>query len=159
MQDCSYLLQKKTLFIQNISTATVARAKRFKSRTLLQVDTENLKSECNFKKPLSIKISSTIHCKRPTSNDHSSFYIVYSPQTFKIRPKEKTHLKLQLKIEIPKHIEWSIGLLPPYSNKVSIENTEEIARIKDNFLFYIYLIKILIMILRLRNIKKLVIYF
>ena len=158
MQDCSYLLQKETLFIQNISTATVARAKRFKSRTLLQVDTENLKSECNFKKPLSIKISSTIHCKRPTSNDHSSFYIVYSPQTFKIRPKEKTHLKLQLKIEIPKHIEWSIGLLPPYSNKVSIENTEEIARIKDNFLFYIYLIKIL-MILRLRNIKKLIIYF
>ena len=86
---------------------------------------------------LSIKISSPIHCKRPTLNENSCFYFIYSPQTFKIRPKEKTHLnclRLQFKIEIPKHTEWSIGLLLSYSNKVSIENTEEIARIKDNFI-------------------------
>ena len=28
----------------------------------------------------------------------------------------------------------TIGLLPSYSNKLSIENTEEIARIKENFI-------------------------
>ena len=81
-----------------MSTATVTRVKTFKSRTVFQVDTENLKSECNFKIPLSIKISSTIHCKRPTLNGDSSFFIIYSPQTLKIRPKEKTHLNLQFKI-------------------------------------------------------------
>ena len=43
-------------------------------------------------------------------------------------------LNLQFKIEKPKHIEWTIGLLPSYSNKLSIENTEQIARIKDNFI-------------------------
>ena len=115
-------------------TMTTDRVKKFKSRTIFQVDVENLKSECNFKKPLLIKISSTIHCKRPILNDDSSFYIVYSPQTFNVRPKEKNLLNLQFKIEKPKHIEWTIGLLPSYSNKLSIENTEQIARIKDNFI-------------------------
>ena len=110
------------------------RVKKFKSRTVFQVDVENLKSESNIKKPLLIKILSTIHCKRPTLNDDSSFYIVYSSQTSKIRPKEKTSLNLQFEIEISKHIEWTIGLLPSYSNKLSTENTEQIARIKNNFI-------------------------
>ena len=74
-----------------MSTATVTRVKKIKSKTVFQVDTENLKSECSLKKPLSVKISSTIHCKRPTLNNDSSFCIIYSPQIFKIRPKEKTH--------------------------------------------------------------------
>ena len=79
------------------ATMTTHRVKKFKSRTVFQVDVENLKSESNFKKPLLIKILSTIHCKRPTLNDDS--------QTFKIRPKEKTSLNLQFEIEISKHIE------------------------------------------------------
>ena len=112
---------------------TTNRVKKFKSRTVFQVDVENLKSECNFKKLLLINISSIIHCKRPTLNDDWSFYIFCSPQTFKIRPKEKTLLNLQFKIEIAKQREWAIGLLPSYSNKL-IENTEQIARIKENFI-------------------------
>ena len=79
------------------ATMTTDRVKKFKSRTVFQVDVENLKSESNFKKPLLIKILSTIHCKRATLNDDS--------QTFKIRPKEKTSLNLQFEIEISKHIE------------------------------------------------------
>ena len=77
-----------------MSPATVTRVKKFKSRTVFQVDTENLKSECNFKKPLSVKILSAIHCKRPTLNDDLSFYIIYSPQTFKTPNKRKNSLKL-----------------------------------------------------------------
>ena len=72
-----------------MSPATVTRVKKFKSRTVFQVDTE-----CNFKKPLSIKILSAIHCKRPTLNDDLSFYIIYSPQTFKTPNKRKNSLKL-----------------------------------------------------------------
>ena len=119
-------------FIENISTATMTtnRVTKFKSRTVFQVDVENLKSECNFKKLLLIKISSIIHCKRPTLNDDWSFYFFCSPQTFKI---SLTLLNLQFKIEIAKQREWAIGLLPSYSNKL-IENTEQIARIKDNFI-------------------------
>ena len=63
LQDYTYLLQKKISFIENVGTATITtdRVKKFKSRTVFQVDVENLKSECNFKKLLVIKISSTIY--------------------------------------------------------------------------------------------------
>ena len=63
LQDYTYLSQKKISFIENVGTATITtdRVKKFKSRTVFQVDVENLKSECNFKKLLLIKISSTIY--------------------------------------------------------------------------------------------------
>ena len=60
-------------------------------------------------------------------------YII-SPRTFKIIPKENILLDLQFKIEIPKYIDWTIGLLPSYTRKLSIENSKEIARIKNNFI-------------------------
>ena len=113
---------------------TTARVTKFKPITVFHADVENLESNYNCKEPLLIKISSSIHCKRPTLNDDSSFYIIYSPRTFKIRPKENILLDLQFKIEIPKHIDWTIGLLPSYTRKLSIENSKEIARIKDNFI-------------------------
>ena len=52
----------------------------------------------------------------------------------KLDQKENILLDLQFKIEIPKHIDWTIGLLPSYTRKLSIENSKEIARIKDNFI-------------------------
>ena len=108
-----------------MSTATrmTARVTKFKLITVFHADVENLESNYNCKEPLLIKISSGIHCKRPTLNDDSSFYIIYSPRTFKIRPKENILLDLQFKIEIPKHIDWTTGLLPSYSRKLSIENS------------------------------------
>ena len=116
------------------ATMTTTRVTKFKPTTVFHADVENLESNYNCKEPLLIKISSSIHCKRPTINDNSSFYIIYSPRTFKIRPKENILLDLQFKIEIPKHIDWTIGLLPSYTRKLSIENSKEIARIKDNFI-------------------------
>ena len=117
-----------------MSTAIMTTATKFKPIMVFHADVENLESNYNCKEPLLIKISSSIHCKRPTLNDDSSFYIIYSPRTFKIRPKENILLDLQFKIEIPKHIDWTIGLLPSYTRKLSIENSKEIARIKDNFI-------------------------
>ena len=118
----------------NTKTMTTARVTKFKPITVFCADVENLESNYNCKEPLLIKISSSIHCKRPTLNDDSSFYVIYSPWTFKVRPKENILLDLQFKIEIPKHIDWTIGLLPSYTRKLSIENSKEIARIKDNFI-------------------------
>ena len=103
-----------------MSTATrmTARVTKFKLITVFHADVENLESNYNCKEPLLIKISSGIHCKRPTLNDDSSFYIIYSPRTFKIRPKENILLDLQFKIEIPKRIDWTIGQLPSYTRKL-----------------------------------------
>ena len=113
---------------------TTARVTKFKPITVFHADVENLESNYNCKEPLLIKISSSIHCKRPTLNDNSSFYVIYSPQTFKIRPNENILLDFQFKMEIPKHIDWTIGLLPSYNRKLSIENSKQIARIKDSFI-------------------------
>ena len=63
---------------------TTARVTKFKPITVFQADVENLESNYNFKEPLLIKISSSIHCKRPTLNNDLGFYIIYSPRTFKI---------------------------------------------------------------------------
>ena len=80
------------------ATMTTARVTKLKPITVFHADVENLESNYNCKEPLLIKISSGIHCKRPTLNDDSSFYIIYSPRTFKIRPKENILLELQFKI-------------------------------------------------------------
>ena len=110
------------------TTMMTARVTKFKPTLVFHADVENLESNHNCKEPLSI------HCKRPTLNDDSSFHIIYSPWTFKIRTKENISLDLQFQIEIPKHIDWTIGLLPSYIRKLSIENSKEIARIKGNFI-------------------------
>ena len=77
---------------------TTARVTKLKPITVFHADVENLDSNYNCKEPLLIKISWSIHCKRPTLNDNSSFHIIYSPRTFKIRPKENILLELQFKI-------------------------------------------------------------
>ena len=97
-----------------------ARVTKFKPITVFHADVENLESNYNCQETLLTKISSSIHCKSPTLNDDSSFYIIYSPRTSKIRPKENILLDLQFKIEIPKHIDWTTGLLPSYSRKLLI---------------------------------------
>ena len=78
---------------------TTAGVTKFKPITVFHADVENLESNYNCKETLLIKISSSIHCKRPTLNDDSSFYIIYSPRTSKIRPKENILLDLQLKLK------------------------------------------------------------
>ena len=77
---------------------TTARVTKLKPITVFHADVENLESNYDCKEPLLIKISWSIHCKRPTLNDNSSFHIIYSPRTFKIRPKENILLELQFKI-------------------------------------------------------------
>ena len=52
---------------------TTAGVTKFKPITVFHADVENLESNYNCKETLLIKISSSIHCKRPTLNDDSSF--------------------------------------------------------------------------------------
>ena len=108
---------------------------KFKKRTAFQFYIENLELyDHNTKQPLLIKVSSTTHCKKPSLNDDSSFYFIYSPYTFKLRTKESILLNLQFKPEIPKHIDWSIGVLPSYTGRLTIEISEEASWIKDDYI-------------------------
>ena len=66
--------------------------------------------------------------KKPKLNDYGSFYIIYSPEKIKLRPRDSAMLNLRLKVNLPNEIEAMIGLLPSFvSRKLSIENSNLIS--------------------------------
>ena len=66
--------------------------------------------------------------KRPKLSDSESFYILYSPEKLKPRPRGSTLLDLRLKLNSPKKIQAMIGLFPSFvSRKLSIENSNWIS--------------------------------
>ena len=61
--------------------------------------------------------------KKPKLRDDGSFYIIYSPEKIKLRPRDSAMLNLRLKVNLPNEIEAMIGLLPSFvSRKLSKEN-------------------------------------
>ena len=66
--------------------------------------------------------------KQPKLNDDGSFYIIYSPEKIKLRPRDSAMLNLRLKVNLPDGIEEMIGLLPSFvARKLSIENSNWIS--------------------------------
>ena len=66
--------------------------------------------------------------KRPKLSDSGSFYILYSPEKLKPRPKGSKLLDLRLKLNSPEKIQVMIGLFPSFvSRKLSIENSNWIS--------------------------------
>ena len=55
--------------------------------------------------------------KRPQLSDDGSFYIVYSPEKRKLRPKDSTLLNLRLKLSLPETIEAMVGLFPSFVSR------------------------------------------
>ena len=61
--------------------------------------------------------------KQPKLSTDENFYVVYSPETVKIKPCESKLLHLKTKINLPVGIEASIGLLLTYvARNLRIEN-------------------------------------
>ena len=66
--------------------------------------------------------------KKPKLSNDGSFYIIYSPEKIKLRPRDSAMLNLRLKVNLPNEIEAMIGLLPSFvSRKLSIENSNWIS--------------------------------
>ena len=66
--------------------------------------------------------------KKPKLSNDRSFYIIYSPEKIKLRPRDSAMLNLRLKVHLPDKIEAMIGLLPSFvSRKLSIENSNWIS--------------------------------
>ena len=65
--------------------------------------------------------------QQPKSNNNESFYIIYSPEKMKLRPRS-TMLNSRLKVNFPDRKEGMIGLLPSFvARKLSIENSNWIS--------------------------------
>ena len=74
--------------------------------------------------------------EKPKLKEDGSFYIIYSPEKLKLRPRNSAMLDLGLKVNLPEEIETIIGLLPSFvSRKLSIENSNWISnRRKDEII-------------------------
>ena len=60
---------------------------------------------------------------KPKLSNHGNFYIIYSPEKIKLRPRDSAILNFRLKVNLPDEIEAMIGLLPSFvSRKLSKEN-------------------------------------
>ena len=60
---------------------------------------------------LKVKISSYEDIKRPELNENGSFYIIYSPEKFKLRLRDSNFLNLKFKLKVPEKLEVHINLL------------------------------------------------
>ena len=61
---------------------------------------------------IEVKIGAYQDVKRPELNQNKSFYIIYSPETFTLRPRDSIFLDLKITVDAPERLEAWINLLP-----------------------------------------------
>ena len=96
---------------------------------MFQTDEEYEEYKTNKKfNAVNIEFITEPDIKRPKLSDDGSFYIIYSPEKLKLRPRGSTLLDLRLKLNLPEKIEAMFGLLPSFvSRKLSIEKSNWIS--------------------------------
>ena len=83
---------------------------------------------------LTVNFNSQVGIKQPNMTDKDKFQKVYSPEKFKLRPKDDIYLDLKFNIQTPETIEPWLNLLPSLKSLGShIENEDWVAnKTKDN---------------------------
>ena len=76
-------------------------------------------------KNLTINFNSYSGIKKPNITNKSHFYKIYSPEKFKLRPKDDIHLDLKLHVKKPDRIKPWLNLLPLLKGlQIYIENED-----------------------------------
>ena len=73
-----------------------------KSQNTKQENTSNMKT---YFENLTVNFNSYVGIKQPDKTDKGRFYKVYSPEKFKLRPRDDIHLNLKFSIQTPERIE------------------------------------------------------
>ena len=74
---------------------------------------------------LTVNFNSYIGIKQPNMTDKDKFYKVYSPEKFKLRPRDDIYLDLKFDIQTPETIEPWLNLLPSLKSLgLHIENED-----------------------------------
>ena len=89
-----------------------------------QNDVDNCIDMIQHFNAINIEFLTEPEIKKPKLRNNGSFYIIYSPEKIKLRPRDSAMLNLRLKVHLPDKIETIIGLLSSLvSRKLSIENS------------------------------------
>ena len=62
---------------------------------------------------LTVNFSIKTKIKKPDIADTNTFYKIYSPISFKLKPREDIYLDLKFNIQTPETIDPWLNLLPP----------------------------------------------
>ena len=83
---------------------------------------------------LTVNFNSYIGIKQPNITDKDRFYEVYSPENFKLKPRDDIYLDLKFDIQTPETIEPWLNLLPSLKSLgLHIENEDWASnKTKDN---------------------------
>ena len=89
-----------------------------------------------YYRQLTVNFNSYIGIKQPNMSDKDKFYKVYSPEKFKLRPRDDIYLDLKFDIQTPETIEPWLNLLPSLKTLGShIENEDWVTnKTKDNII-------------------------
>ena len=85
---------------------------------------------------LTVNFNSYVGIKQPNMTDKDKFYKFYSPEKFRLRPKNDIYLDLKFNIQTPETIEPWLNLLPSLKTLGShIENEDWVTnKTKDNII-------------------------
>ena len=74
---------------------------------------------------LTVNFNSYVRIKEPEMTTKNRFYKIYSPEKFKLRPKEDIYWDLKFRIQTPETIESWLNILPLIKGiGVHIENED-----------------------------------
>ena len=118
----------------------------FSTELAVITDNNNCSSMLDFDQAIQTKEFQTINIefsmeqdiKKPKINNDGNFYIIYSPEKIKLRPRDSIMLNLQLKGNLPQQIEATVGLLPTFvSRKLSMKNSSWISNKRKDKTIYL----------------------
>ena len=83
---------------------------------------------------IEVKIGAYEDVKRPELNQNKSFYIIYLPETFTLRPRDSIFLDLKITVDTPERLEGWMNLLPCLKERGLIieEHKCTTNKLKDN---------------------------
>ena len=99
---------------KNSTKAIFFNSLDYKKQQMLSqnIKQENGNNMTTYFENLTVNFNSYVGIKQPDKTDKSRFYKVYSPEKFKLRPRDDIHLNLKFNIQTPERIEPRLCLLP-----------------------------------------------
>ena len=95
---------------------------------------------------LTVNFSLHTGIKQPAMTDGDRFYKVYSPEKFKLRPRDDIYLDLKFNIETPETLEPWLNLLPSLKGLGLAKENDDWAEHKEKFVtvHFKYLLKLIL---------------
>ena len=128
-----YFDANKTFKSSNFIKKTV-HTKMLQMQTQITKQEKSAENMATYFNHSTVNFNSYIGIKQPHITNKDKFYKVYSPEKFKLRPREDIYLDLKFNIQTPETIESWLNLLPSLKTiGLHIENEDWASnKTKDN---------------------------